>query len=193
MKGDFKMKIAYVRVSSADQNEARQVEALKEYDIEKWFIEKVSGKDMNRPELQRLLEFAREGDTVYVKDFSRLARSTKDLLELVERFKEKNIHLVSLKENLDTSTATGKLMLTMIAAINEFERENILERQREGIALAKQRGAYKGRKAVQVKDFGKYYDRYLRREYTKKELAEELNISRPTLDRLIKEYQQSEK
>ena len=187
------MKIAYVRVSSADQNEARQVEALKKYEIEKWFVEKVSGKDMNRPELQRLLEFAREGDTVYVKDFSRLARSTKDLLELVERFKEKNIHLVSLKENLDTSTATGKLMLTMIAAINEFERENILERQREGIALAKQRGAYKGRKAVQVKDFGKYYDRYLRREYTKKELAEELNISRPTLDRLIKEYQQSEK
>ena len=187
------MKIAYVRVSSADQNEARQVEALKKYDIEKWFVEKVSGKDMNRPELQRLLEFAREGDTVYVKDFSRLARSTKDLLELVERFKEKNIHLVSLKENLDTSTATGKLMLTMIAAIHEFERENILERQREGIALAKQRGAYKGRKAVQVKDFGKYYDRYLRREYTKKELAEELNISRPTLDRLIKEYQQLEK
>ena len=187
------MKIAYVRVSSADQNEARQVEALKKYDIEKWFVEKVSGKDMNRPELQRLLEFVREGDTVYVKDFSRLARSTKDLLELVERFKEKNIHLVSLKENLDTSTATGKLMLTMIAAINEFERENILERQREGIALAKQRGAYKGRKAVQVKDFGKYYDRYLRREYTKKELAEELNISRPTLDRLIKEYQQLEK
>ena len=176
------MKIAYVRVSSADQNEARQVEALKKYDIEKWFVEKVSGKDMNRPELQRLLEFAREGDTVYVKDFSRLARSTKDLLELVERFKEKNIHLVSLKENLDTSTATGKLMLTMIAAINEFERENILERQREGIALAKQRGAYKGRKAVQVKDFGKYYDRYLRREYTKKELAEELNISRSTLN-----------
>ena len=187
------MKIAYVRVSSADQNEARQVEALKKYDIEKWFVEKVSGKDMNRPELQRLLEFAREGDTVYVKDFSRLARSTKDLLELVERFKEKNIHLVSLKENLDTSTATGKLMLTMIAAINEFERENILERQREGIALAKQRGAYNGRKAVRVKDFGKYYDRYLRREYTKKELAEELNISRPTLDRLIKEYQQLEK
>lgn len=142
------MKIAYVRVSSADQNEARQVEALKKYDIEKWFVEKVSGKDMNRPELQRLLEFAREGDTVYVKDFSRLARSTKDLLELVERFKEKNIHLVSLKENLDTSTATGKLMLTMIAAINEFERENILERQREGIALAKQRGAYKGRKEI---------------------------------------------
>lgn len=187
-KGDF-MRIAYVRVSSVDQNEARQIEALKKYDIEKWFTEKVSGKDMNRPELQNMLEFAREGDTVYVEDFSRLARSTKDLLELVEQFKAKKIELVSMKENLDTSTATGKLMLTMIAAINEFERANILERQREGIELAKQRGAYKGRKAIEVEDFGKYYEQYLRRVYTKKELAEELGISRPTLDRLINEYQ----
>ena len=171
------MRIAYVRVSSADQNEARQIEALKKYDIEKWFTEKVSGKDMNRPELQNMLEFAREGDTVYVEDFSRLARSTKDLLELV-----------SMKENLDTATPTGKLMLTMIAAINEFERANILERQREGIELAKQRGVYKGRRAIEIEDFGKYYEKYLRRVYTKKELAEELGISRPTLDRLIAEY-----
>ena len=183
------MRIAYVRVSSADQNEARQIEALKKYDIEKWFTEKVSAKDMNRPELQNMLEFAREGDTVYVEDFSRLARSTKDLLELVEQFKAKKIELVSMKENLDTSTATGKLMLTMIAAINEFERANILERQREGIELAKQRGVYKGRKTIEIEDFGKYYEKYLRRVYTKKELAEELGISRPTLDRLINEYQ----
>lgn len=182
------MNLAYVRVSAADQNEARQVEALKKYDIEKWFIEKISGKDMNRPELQRLLDFAREGDTIYVQDFSRLARSTKDLLELVEMFREQNIHLVSLKENLDTSTPTGKLMLTMVAAINEFERDNILERQREGIALAKARGAYKGRKAIRVENFGKYYDKYLHRDYTKRELADELGISRPTLDKLIKEY-----
>lgn len=182
------MRIAYVRVSSADQNEARQIEALKKYDIEKWFTEKVSGKDMNRPELQRMIDYAREGDTVYVEDFSRLARSTKDLLELVEQFKAKDIELVSMKENLDTSTPTGKLMLTMIAAINEFERANILERQREGIELAKQRGVYKGRKAIEVEDFGKYYEKYLRRVYTKKELAEELGISRPTLDRLIAEY-----
>ena len=183
------MRIAYVRVSSADQNEARQVEALKKYDIEKWFTEKISGKDMNRPELQNMLDFAREGDTIYIKDFSRLARSTKDLLELVERFKEKNIHLVSLKENLDTSTPTGKLMVTMIAAINEFERANILERQREGIELAKQRGVYKGRKPIEVEDFGEYYEQYMSRIYTKKELAEELGISRPTLDRLIAEYE----
>lgn len=183
------MRIAYVRVSSVDQNEARQIAALEKYDIEKWFTEKVSGKDMNRPELQNMLEFAREGDTVYVEDFSRLARSTKDLLELVEQFKAKKIELVSMKENLDTSTATGKLMLTMIAAINEFERANILERQREGIELAKQRGVYKGRKPIEVEDFGEYYEQYMRRIYTKKELAEELGISRPTLDRLINEYQ----
>lgn len=183
------MRIAYVRVSSVDQNEARQIAALEKYNIEKWFTEKVSGKDMNRPELQNMLEFAREGDTVYVEDFSRLARSTKDLLELVEQFKAKKIELVSMKENLDTSTATGKLMLTMIAAINEFERANILERQREGIELAKQRGVYKGRKAIEVEDFGEYYEQYMRRIYTKKELAEELGISRPTLDRLINEYQ----
>ena len=93
-----------------------------------------------------------------------------------------------MKENLDTATPTGKLMLTMIAAINEFERANILERQREGIELAKQRGVYKGRRAIEVEDFGKYYEKYLRRVYTKRELAEELGISRPTLDRLIAEY-----
>ena len=98
---------------------------------------------MNRPEWQNMLEFAREGDTVYVEDFSSLARITKDLLELV-----------SMKENLDTFTPPGKLMVRMIEAINEFERANILERQREGIELAKQRGVYKGRKLIGVEDFG---------------------------------------
>ena len=131
------MKIAYVRVSTVEQNESRQIEALEKYGIEKWFTEKVSAKDTNRPKLKEMLEFAREGDTIYIHDFSRLARSTKDLLEIVETLKAKGIHLVSNKENIDTSTPTGKLMLTMIAAINEFERSNLLERQREGIAIAK--------------------------------------------------------
>ena len=136
--------IAYVRVSTAEQNEGRQVEELKKHQIDKWFTEKVSGKDTNRPQLRAMLDYVREGDTVYIHDFSRLARSTKDLLELVEFFQNKKVRLVSNKENLDTSTSTGKLMLTMIAAINEFERENLLERQREGIALAKAEGKYKG-------------------------------------------------
>ncbi|MGN0708401.1 MAG: recombinase family protein, partial [Faecalibacterium sp.] len=163
------MRVAYVRVSTAEQNEARQIEALKQHQIEKWFTEKVSGKSMDRPQLQAMLDFVREGDTVYIHDFSRLARSTRDLLALVEQMQEKHVQLVSNKENLDTSTPTGKLMLTMIAAINEFERQNLLDRQREGIAIAKQKGVYKGRKKVEPPlDFSELYERYCRRELNKK-------------------------
>ena len=182
------MRLAYVRVSTIEQNEERQIEGLKKYNIEKWFTEKASAKDTNRPELQNLLEFAREGDTIYIHDFSRLARSTKDLLDLVDTFNRKKVNLVSNKENLDTSTPTGKLMLTMIAAINEFERANLLERQKEGIAIAKRKGIYKGRKAVSIPDFKVYYNRYLQREISKSQLAKELQISRPTLDKQIKLY-----
>ena len=181
--------IAYIRVSSVDQNEERQIEALKNYEIDKFFTEKVSGKNVkDRNQLKDMFDWVREGDTIYVHDFSRLARSTKDLLEITERLDEKKVHLVSLKENLDTSTATGKLMLTMIGAINEFERQNILERQAEGIAIAKAKGKYKGRKKINVKDFGKYYDAYMRREISKTGIAKKLAVSRPTVDRLIQEY-----
>ena len=181
--------IAYVRVSTVEQNEARQVEALKAHNIDKWFTEKVSGKNMNRPQLEAMLDYVREGDTVYIHDFSRLARSTKDLLAIVEQLQDKGVHLVSNKENLDTSTPTGKLMLTMIAAINEFERENLLERQREGIAIAKAEGKFKGGqvKRIDEKTFTAAYDRYQHREMNKKELAAELKISRPTLDKLLKD------
>ena len=181
--------IAYVRVSTAEQNEARQIEALKKHNIDKWFTEKVSGKNMNRPQLEAMLDYVREGDTVYIHDFSRLARSTKDLLTIVEKLQNKKVHLVSNKENLDTSTPTGKLMLTMIAAINEVERENLLERQREGIAIAKEQGKFKGGQVKRIDDktFTEAYERYQRRELTKTQLAAELKISRPTLDKLIKD------
>ena len=185
------MKVAYVRVSTVEQNEARQVEALEKHGIEKWFTEKVSGKNIiDRTELQNMLDFVREGDTVYIHDFSRLARSTKDLLELVEKLNGKGVHLVSNKENIDTSTPTGKLMLTMIGAIAEFERQNMLDRQAEGIAIAKREGKYKGRKPVEVNTdaFRVQYSRYLSREITKTELAKVLKVSRPTLDKMIKEY-----
>ena len=139
------MKVAYVRVSTVEQNQARQIEALEKFNIEKWYIEKVSGKDTKREQLQLMLDFVREGDEIYVMDFSRLSRSVQDLLDIVEMLNDKKVKLVSLKENLDTSTPTGKLMLTVIGAIAEFERMNILERQREGIAIAKKEGKYKGR------------------------------------------------
>lgn len=180
------MNLAYVRVSTVEQNEERQIEALKKFNIEKWFTEKVSGKNMDRPKLQEMLDFCREGDTIYIHDFSRLARSTKDLLDIVERLKEKGVHLVSNKENIDSSTPQGKLMLTMIAAIYEFERENMLERQREGIAIAKREGKFKGRKPLELDDFDKYYELYVSRQITKSEIARKLNISRPTLDKMIK-------
>lgn len=181
------MRIAYIRVSSIDQNEQRQIEAMQKYSIEKWFKEKISAKDTNRPKLQELLEFVREGDTLYIHDFSRLARSTKDLLDIVELLNNKGVALVSNKENIDTSTPTGKLMLTMIGAINEFERTNLLERQREGITIAKRNGVYKGRKAVTIPNFDYHYNRYMSREISKSQLAKELGISRPTLDKLIAE------
>lgn len=186
------MNIAYVRVSTVEQNEGRQLEALKKFNIDKWYIEKVSGKDMNRPKLQEMLDFVRSGDCIYIHDFSRIARSTKDLLNIVELLEKKEVVLVSNKENIDTSTPTGKLMLTMIGAINEFERQNILEKQREGIALAKQEHKYKGRKEVKIEGFEKHYERYMRREISKAQLAKELNISRPTLDKLIKEHENKE-
>ena len=197
------MIIGYVRVSTVEQNEARQLVTMEKYNVEKIFSEKVSAKDTKRPKLQELLGFIdnfyefnkhldedkRQSLTVVIHDFSRLARSIKDLLAIVELFEEKNVKLISAKENIDTSTPTGKLMLTMIGAINEFERTNLLERQREGIAIAKAEGKYKGRKEVKVDNFEEHYCRYKNRELNKSQLAKKLNVSRPTLDKLIKEYE----
>lgn len=181
------MNIAYVRVSTMEQNEQRQIDALKCRGIDRWFTEKVSGKDTNRPQLQAMLDFAREGDTIFVHDFSRLARSTSDLLRIVELLKRKKIHLVSNKENIDTATPTGKLMLTMIGAINEFERQNLLERQREGIAIARANGKYKGRCPVRVESqkWQSALEKYRTRQINKQQMARMLGISRPTLNRLL--------
>ena len=183
------MIVGYVRVSTIEQNEDRQLVTMEKYNVEKVFSEKVSAKDTNRKELNNLLDFIREGDTVVIHDFSRLARSTKDLLEIVELLEDKKVTLISSKENIDSSTPTGKLMLTMIGAINEFERANLLERQREGIAIAKEKGLYKGRKEIKIDNFEEYYNRYKNREFNKTQLAKELGVSRPTLDKLIKDYE----
>lgn len=185
------MKVGYVRVSTVEQNEARQIEGLEKYGIGRWYIEKISGKNTDRPKLQEMISELQSGDTVYIHDFSRLARSTSDLLKLVEELNEKGIHLVSSKENIDTSTPTGKLMLTMIGAINEFERTNMLERQKEGIAIAKREGKYKncGRKKKDLADgYEDLIHRYVDGDITKVQLAVMLNVSRPTLNRILEEY-----
>lgn len=184
------MNIAYVRVSTVEQNEARQKEALSKHNIDKWFEEKVSAKDTNRPELQNMLEFAREGDTIYIHDFSRLARSTTDLLQIVEQLNAKGINLVSNKEAIDSSTPTGKLMLTMIGAINEFERTNLKERQAEGIAIAKAKGVYKGRKEIErPAQWEEIYSQWKQRELTGTKAMERLGLKRNTFYKLVKEYE----
>lgn len=185
------MKYAYVRVSTVEQNEERQIEGLEKHGIDKWFIEKVSGKDTNRTELQAMLDVAKAGDTIYVHDFSRLARSTKDLLAIVEMLTEREINLVSNKENIDTSTPAGKLMLTVLAAIYEFERTNMLERQAEGIEIAKRENKYAncGRKKTEVTDeYEQLIRQYVDGKITKVQLAVMMNVSRPTLNRILNEY-----
>jgi len=185
------MNIGYVRVSTIEQNEARQIEGLKQYSIDKWVTEKVSAKDSNRPGLKSMIEFARENDTIYVHSLDRLARSTKDLLDIVEQLQAKGIHLVSSKENIDTSTATGKLLLTMIGAINTFERENMLERQREGIAIAKKAGKYVGRNEIGYPDNWKeVYGKWKTRDLTGTKAMEMLGLKRNTFYKLVKDFEE---
>lgn len=190
------MKIGYVRVSTVEQNEERQIEGLQKHGIGKWYTEKISGKNTDRPELQKMLTEAKEGDVIYVHDFSRLARSTKDLLEIVEDLNSRGIHVVSNKENIDTNTNSGKLMLTMFAAIYEFERTNMLERQAEGIEIAIREGKYKncGRKKKKLEDgYEDLIQQYVDGDITKVQLAVMLNVSRPTLNRILKEYGENKK
>lgn len=175
------MKYAYIRVSTIEQHEDRQVEAMKKYGIpaENYFIDKVSGKNLDRPEFKRLLETVKDGDTIHIHDFSRLSRSTSDLLKIVEELKSRNITLISNKENLDTSTPTGKLMLTMIGAINEFERTNMLERQLEGIKIAKDKGNYK-KKDIDMDRFAELKKDVDEGRITVTTAAKELGITRMT-------------
>lgn len=183
------MRVSYVRVSTVEQNEARQVEALEKCGIEKWYTEKVSGKDTKREQLQLMLDFVREGDEIYVMDFSRLSRSVQDLLNIVELLNAKNVKLVSLKENLDTSTATGKLMLTVIGAIAEFERQNILERQREGVAIAKREGKYKGAKPKKLERLDEVYKEWKEGKITAVAASKLLGVSRATFYERVKKLE----
>lgn len=185
------MNISYIRISDPTQNEERQIKMMKEKGIEKFFIDKCSGKNMERPKLKELLEFIREGDTVYIESFSRLARSTKDLLTLVEYITEtKKAHLISLKENIDTNTPAGKMMLGIIGSIYQFERECLLERQREGIRIAKEKNIYKGRKKIDYpKNWDEVYKKYKVREITATKAMEILALKRTTFYKLKNEYE----
>ncbi|MGH0427653.1 recombinase family protein [Bacillus pretiosus] len=185
--------VAYIRVSTVEQNLEQQKALLEKYGIDRWYEEKASAKDTNRPKFQEMMDWVREGDTIYIRDFSRLARSTQDLLNITTELREKGVHLVSDKENIDSSTPQGKLMLTMLAAINEFERENLLERQREGIAIAKEKGKYKGRKKVDYpSNWNEVYEDWKKRKLTSTSAIKELGLKKTTFYKLLKEQEEKE-
>ena len=181
--------VGYVRVSTAEQNTGRQFEGFKKAGIklEKVFEEKISGKDRERPKLQAMMEYVREGDKVYIESYSRLARNTRDLLNIVHELEEKKVTVVSLKENFDTSTPQGRLMLTFMQGIAQFERDIIKERQAEGIAIAKAQGKFAKPITPKPADWKELYSQYKQRELTATALAKKLGISRSLLYKWIRE------
>lgn len=180
--------VGYVRVSTQEQNTARQVKAFedKKISLDKVFEEHISGKDMNRPQLAALIEYVREGDTVFIESYSRLARNTRDLLNIVNTLEEKGVHVHSLKENFDTSTPQGRLMVTFMQGIAQFERDLIKERQREGIAIAKEAGKFQKPTTPQPENWPALYEQYRTRQITATALANQLNISRSLLYKWIR-------
>lgn len=183
------MMIGYVRVSTQEQNTARQEELMKSLNVDKVFIDKVSGKDTKRTALNEMLSYIREGDTVIVESISRFARNTKDFLILIETLTEKGVCFISKKEAFDTSTPNGKFVVTVFAALAELEREITLQRQREGIEIAKREGKYKGRKRIERSDFPKVYQLWKNKEITATDAMKRLDMSRTTFYRRVREIE----
>ena len=183
------MRVFYIRCSTVEQNEARQLKMVEEQKAEKTFIDKASGKNTDRAAFKEMMAFIREGDTVIVESISRIARNTRDLLSIVSELTEKGVEFVSLKESIDTTTPQGRFMLTVFGALAELERENILERQREGIEIAKSEGKYKGRKPLEVDEsqFRTLCNRWRDGEITATAAMNELGLKPNTFYRRVKE------
>ena len=181
------MKIGYIRVSTREQNTMRQEALMEALGVDEVYIDRMSGKNTNRPELQKMMEYVRKGDTVIVESISRFARNTRDLLELVEQLTAKGVEFVSKKEAIDTTTPTGKFMLTVFGAVAELEREYILQRQREGISIAKEQGKYKGRKPIQPPEFEQITAKWRSGAITAAEAMRTLHVSKSTFYRRIKQ------
>lgn len=189
-KGKKDMKIGYVRVSTVQQHTDRQDLLMEKLCVEKIFVDKESGAKRERPALKAMEGYVREGDVLVVESISRLARSTRDFLSIVDCLNSKGVELVVQKENIDTSTPQGKFMLTVFAALSELEREQTLQRTKEGIEAAKLRGAKFGRpkKGYDKKKFEELYEKYKEREITSAEFAQRLGIGRTLLYKIINEY-----
>ncbi len=183
------MKVGYIRVSTEEQNTARQEALMKNNGIEKIFSEKESGKNAEREQLKAMLDFVREGDTVVTESISRIARNTRDLLSIVEKLTAKGVEFVSLKESIDTTTPQGRFMMTVFGAMAELDRETILQRQKEGIAIAKAEGKYQGRKPIEINqgDFKTICKSWRAGEITGVEAASRSGLKKNTFYRRVKE------
>ena len=178
---------AYARVSTADQNLDRQLDALKNYGIDVLYCEKMSGTKKSRPELDRMLKEVCDGDTIVIESLSRLGRSVKNLAELMEVFNQRNIRLVSLKETIDTTTPTGKLLFTILSSLAQFERDVLVERTQEGLAAARARGRNGGRPKTDEAAVKKAVALYQTKQYSLKEIQELTGVSASTIYRAIKD------
>lgn len=185
------MKVGYIRVSTEEQNTARQEIIMEQLGVEKVFIDKCSGKNANRPKLMEMMNFIREGDTVVVSEISRFARNTKDLLNMVEELTKKGVQFESQKEKIDTTSPTGQFMLTIFAAVSQLEREYILARQREGIEAKKARGEYKGRQPIEVDktQFEQEYKLWKSGQITATAAMAHLGLKPNTFYRRVKDYE----
>ncbi len=179
-------KIGYARVSTLEQNLDRQLDLLKAQGVEKVYTEKMTGTKRERPELNKLLDRIEAGDTVVIESLSRLGRSTKDLIELVELFHKKNVQLVSLKEQIDTSTSTGKLLFTIMSALAQFERDVIADRTREGLKAARARGHFGGRPKTDSKKLAQAVKLYDAGQHTVRQIEELTGVKKSTLYRAVR-------
>lgn len=186
------MIIGYARVSTKQQDLSRQIDLLKEYDCDEIFKEKMTGTKSNRPELDKLKNRVREGDIVVIESFSRLGRSTGDLIELVNYFEEREVKLISIKENFDTTTPQGKLMMTVFQAFSQFERDLIVERTREGLKAARTRGRKGGRPTVKKANVERALKLYDSEEYSIKDITAMTGISKTTLYRYVNNRQEKQ-
>jgi len=186
-RGVKNMIIGYARVSTQDQSLDLQLDALTKANCIKIFEEHASGKSTERPELKAMFEMLREGDTVVVWKLDRIGRNTKHLIEIAEKFKELGVNFVSLKENIDTSTAVGNFFFQLMAALAEFERENMIERTTAGLKAARSRGRYGGRPKVNQKKIDMAFKMYDSQQYTIEQICEACGISNATLYRRLAE------
>uniref|UniRef100_A9A7Y2 Resolvase domain n=1 Tax=Methanococcus maripaludis (strain C6 / ATCC BAA-1332) TaxID=444158 RepID=A9A7Y2_METM6 len=176
------MIIGYARVSTKDQNLERQLDELKKAGSEKIFLEKISGTKRNRPEFDKMFEVLRSGDVIVVTELTRISRSTKDLVEIVETCKSLDVEIKSLKESwLDTTSAHGKLLFTIFAGLAEFERDLISERVKSGLNAARSRGRLGGRPKIDPEKVEMALKMYDSKEYTIKQILKATGISKFTL------------